>query len=707
MAGQEFKSKGKEVLQMKKDGAVRKNLAEDTEKRVSKRDEDNDFRSEESAGGLPLATFPKLHIPKQNLNDFKNKNIIKQRKHDILEEKHEAKLDKATHKSTALRQELIADKKAVYAERSDIIKSEYGSVSEYNKVNTAIQSDKYRTELISEKKSLLKERSEIIKSEYGSIEKFNKVRKKNGFAKSERLKGLDDKLTDVDKKFKFETEKLDKFYEARGIDELKATTTRKDFTEHRKNALKKSQRLNAAEEKYSDLGGQVNSETAKIKSFSAEKGEIIAERGSLKSVRNTDKLKVDSYRGKLKFAESEGGKFEIKAAKADYRLAKARYKLPQQKIVRKTYAFDEKSGKVKSKLKIEKEVKPINGRSGIVTKGIKSGTKVITNAAVVGIHRQISKYEEDNSALKALHGAEKTAEGAGRFGVRTVKTVNKNIREAPYKKASKLKFQSEKANAKLQFSKSVNANKEVVKSTDVAKKAMQKSVMKKNARKLQKTSSNSVKEVFAKAAKKIQEILIKNKYVVIGIIVVLLLIVIISSIAGTVMMMFSESSGSVIASTYMSDDTDMQNAEDYMKSLENSLQNKIENIQSEYPGYDEYRINADSIGHDPYALISYLSAMHVAFQYDTQLQSDITALYNALYYLEIKSITEVRSRQETRYDENGNPYQVTVYYNYYILEVNLTANDFDTAVQGLLNADQYDLYLLLVETQGNRPDLFQ
>jgi len=758
---------------------------------------ENDRRNE-TAGGIPPLVFPNISTPKQNLGDFTNKSIAEQRKHDILEEKHEAKIDKATYESTNIKNEFIGDKKAVCAERSEVIKAEYGSIGEYknfqeaaktlqnrdeliytksylsHEKNTLVKNEfgnnaNYKTacavsdcaerrdNLISEKKDLLKQRNDVINAEYGGKAGFNEARKSADFKPSEKLAQIDGKTAALDGRIKSETAKISKLTERDDVSKLKASCTRKDFVENKnklfevsdrmksvdkelasvsgqikaesaklndffssrgadgmkacntrggftklqRDMLQKSERLTALEQRYSELGNKINSETSKIRMLGAEKNEIITGRNSLGAFRSTDKFKADSYKGKLKFAKQGGDKFEIKSARANYRLAKAQRNLPQERIIRRSYAFDEKSGKVKRKLKIEKEVKPINGRGGVVAGGVKKGTAALTAAAVIGVHRQISKYEEDNSALKALHGAEKVAEGSARLASRTAKTVNKKLRDAPYKRVSKLKFKSEKANAKLAFNKSLSANKEVIKSADAAKKAAQKSLRKK-AQKLQQSLGSKVKEALTKLAKKIQELLLKNKYVVIGIIVILLLIVILSSMFGSFAMMFSESAGSLISSTYMSDDADMLEAEGYMSGLETALQTLISDIPSSCTGWDEYRFSIAEISHDPYALISYLSAKYVVFEYNSGIESDIDALFNALYTLQLTSIHETRTATYTGAD--GNP--VTETYDYYILDVKLTKNDFDVAVSGLLTADQYELYVLVQATHGNRADLF-
>jgi hypothetical protein len=239
-----------------------------------------------------------------------------------------------------------------------------------------------------------------------------------------------------------------------------------------------------------------------------------------------------------------------------------------------------------------------------------------------------------------------------------------------------------------------------------AKTAMRKSQMK-TAQKSAQIFGDTAKKAMLKLAKFVQKILLKNKYVVLGIVIILLLIVIITSITGSISMMFSESTGDFIASTYMSEDTDMTNSESYMQALESGLQTQISNIPNVYVGWDEYRYNLAAIGHNPHYLISYLSAKYIIFEYNFQTQNDINSLFNALYTLQITSIHEVRSYTTTSYDDEGNAYTETVYYDYYILETVLIKNDFNTLVSNLFNnPDQYELYQLLLATQGNRPDLF-
>ncbi len=397
---------------------------------------------------------------------------------------------------------------------------------------------------------------------------------------------------------------------------------------------------------------------------------------------------------------------EQKKQYTDKKLKEAENRLPKRNVLKFEKSFDCEKGKCTAKLTVNKEVVPFNKKDSIIKSGVKKGAAAVGGAAALSFHREIQKYEDDNSALKAAHGAEKISEKAVRSGVRAVKTASVKMREEPYKRVSKLKFQSEKADSRLTYSK----NKDTVKTVQSSKEAARKAMMKQNTKKAQKTAGKtgkSAKDILGRIGKKAASLIASNKVVIIVVIIILLILVIFFGVAFIFVTIFSESGGAVISSTYMSEDEAMLNAESYMTSLEDDLQLQIDNIPNDYSGYDEYRYNLDEIGHDPYALISFLSAKNIVFEYNEELQADITALFYALYTIELTSFRETRSYTVTEIDPQGNPYEVTVYYYYYILEVTLIVNDFDETVSEFLNnPDEYGLYELLQETQGNKPDLF-
>lgn len=406
-------------------------------------------------------------------------------------------------------------------------------------------------------------------------------------------------------------------------------------------------------------------------------------------------------------------KDEKRVFKLEKRLDKAESKLKHQRVfhVRKVWNSDKQ--KMQRKLKLEKEVKPLP-KPNIVQKGVQGAKHAVSLTVSGAVHQQISKYEDDNQTLKAAHGTEKVAESALRFASNKVKTTNQKLKEKPYKKVSKLKFDTENAHKKLNQHKVALEHKTEQQTKKEAKKALKKAQQKQNQKNAAKTAKKGASKAGKKAgeaAKDVSQIIVKavtnNKVVIIILVIFLLLFGLLFTLGSSGFSSLADTGGMVIASSYTSDEEDIYAAENYMVSLENNLTNEIDNIPNVYVGWNEYNYYIDPIQHDPYELISYLTAMKIDFEYDAEIQGLIQEIFNALYTLEVESIHEVRSYQYIDYDEEGNEVIVTVYYDYYILNITLTANDWDSVVKPKLEAaGVYDVYLLLLETKGNKPDLF-
>ena len=406
-------------------------------------------------------------------------------------------------------------------------------------------------------------------------------------------------------------------------------------------------------------------------------------------------------------------KDEKKVYKLRKRLDKAEDKLPHQRVFHVRKEWNSEKQKMQRKLKLEKEIKPLP-KPNIVQKGVQGAKHAVSLTVSGAVHQQISKYEDENQTLKAAHGTEKVAESALRFASNKVKTTNQKLKEKPYKKASKLKFDTENAHKKLNQHKVALEHKTEQQTKKEAKKALKKAQQKrnqKNAAKSAKKGASKVGKKAGEAAKDIGEFIVKaisnNKVVIIILIIFVLLFGLFFTVGTSGFSSLVDSGTMMIASSYTSDESDIYSAENYMTSLENNLTNEINNIPNVYVGWNEYNYYLDPIKHDPYALISYLTAMEINFDYDADTQAKIQEIFNALYTLEIESIHEVRSYSYIEYDENGEPHRVTVYYDYYILNVTLTANDWDSVVIPKLQAaGVYDVYQLLQETHGNKPNLF-
>lgn len=176
--------------------------------------------------------------------------------------------------------------------------------------------------------------------------------------------------------------------------------------------------------------------------------------------------------------------------------------------------------------------------------------------------------------------------------------------------------------------------------------------------------------------------------------------------------------GSTVASSYTAEDSDILAVNQSYRDLEADLQRRIDNIESEHPGYDEYRYSLSEIGHDPYDLAALLTVLYEDYTPD-EVQGKLQEVFNQQYKLTTQRIVETRTRTVTKTghhtvrNEDGTTsreeytYTVEEEYEYYILKVTLENKSLGTVIQNLhLTDDQMERYNLLKETYGNKKYLF-
>lgn len=411
-------------------------------------------------------------------------------------------------------------------------------------------------------------------------------------------------------------------------------------------------------------------------------------------------------------------KLEEKSQAVNEKLEQAQDALPKRKVVRHQRLFEEETGKVKHRLSFDDEVKPLGG-SKLSSSGKAVGGKAVAAAGTV-IHGKIHDAEQDNSAVEAAHKAELTAEG-------TVRTVNHKLEKhkaKPYQKVSKLEMKAEKANTRFLFEQAAEKQPELRKKG--WKQLYQKHKIKKQYQAAYRSTKNGAAvdaagKAVSSGTTKVKDVVIsvirKNKSVIVAVIAILLLLVLMISGLGSCTAIIGESGGGVVSSTYLSSDDEITSTDNQYTSLENALQNQLDNIESTYPGYDEYRYTVDEITHDPYALVSYLTAKYGNFTY-AQVQSELQTLFESQYTLSVSETVEVRYRTETRtghhtvHEPDGTTstetytYEVEVPYNYYILNITLTNKGLDSVVQPLMTEEQKGYYQTYQASLGNRSYLF-
>ena len=359
-------------------------------------------------------------------------------------------------------------------------------------------------------------------------------------------------------------------------------------------------------------------------------------------------------------------RLEKRAEKAHERLDAAREKLPTHKVLKKERVFDEKTGKSKTRLHFEDELKKPKSQSKLTFEAEKTVGKVGDSLAFA-VHGKIHEVEQDNSGVEAAHRSEIVAESV----VRHYSHHQKAKVNTPYEKVSKLEHEAAAADQKLQVEKAFQATPEAKKGN--MNRHYQKQRIKKDYAAAWKSGSQTASSASAKAGKtvrekasdKLKEFFSKNKKVFLWIGAGVACIVLFAAGFSSCTAMFSQAGSSVMATSYLSEDDAMLGAEARYCDMEVELQDYLDNYEATH-SYDEYHFDLDEIEHDPYVLVSILSALNEGQFTLDEVQGMLEMLFDKQYILTEEVVVETRYRTETRYDSEGNPYTVKVPYDYYI-----------------------------------------
>lgn len=401
-------------------------------------------------------------------------------------------------------------------------------------------------------------------------------------------------------------------------------------------------------------------------------------------------------------------RLERKSRKAHERLDAAREKLPTKKVLKKERVIDEETGKGKTRLHFEDELKVPKGQSKLQFEAEKTVRKVGDTLAS-GIHGKIHEVEQENSGVEAAHRTEIVAETA----VRHYQHHKERSANKPFEKVSRLEQKAEAADRKLHFEKTVAENPEMKSSRANMNRHYQKKHIKKEYAAARKAGSQTAstatkatgKTVREKASDKAKSFFAKNKKTFLWIGAGLACFVLLSAGISSCTAMFSSTGSAVIATSYLSEDEAMTGAEAQYCDMEAELQSYLDNYESTHD-YDEYHFDLDEIEHDPYVLISILSALYEGEFTLDDVQGTLEMLFEKQYILTEEVEVEVRYRTETRIDSEGNSYTVDVPYNYYICTVTLENFNLSHVPVYMMNEEQLSMYSAYMSTLGNREDLF-
>lgn len=373
------------------------------------------------------------------------------------------------------------------------------------------------------------------------------------------------------------------------------------------------------------------------------------------------------------------------------------------------------------KLKSEQEVKAKKNAAASGNKGgkPKKPGNLAADALSAKAHQSVRNADQDNnSGVEAAHFTEGSAEGAARAGSRF--QYGRKLRQ--YKKLERLEKKANKDAVDSIFAERMKSDPQA--GSNLFSRWRQKQAIKKEyaaakagAAAAENTASGTAKAAqgTANMTEKAFQFVQSHSHIIIGIAAVGLLVLVIAGSVSSCSVLINGGGNVVLGTSYTAEDEDLKGAETDYTKLEDKLRKQIDRIETDHPGYDEYRYNLAEIGHNPYELASLLT---VEFENYTrsQVQARLQSIFEAQYELKLEEKVEIRTRKETRVGYRYNPitgtghtytYQVTVQYEYKILNVTLLNRGVDYVARNSgLTDDQLQRYEVTLDCRGNRDDLF-
>ena len=397
------------------------------------------------------------------------------------------------------------------------------------------------------------------------------------------------------------------------------------------------------------------------------------------------------------FTDKRVQKAADKSEKNRRKLQKAKDKMPKKRQYEMKRVFDEQTGKAKYvvvPVEVEMPFKPESIGKVAVHK--------LQTENMYFVHRKIAETEKDNSAVEGAHKTEQRAEDVYHY----MKYHRKSKAQRKKDRLDRLQKKQVTADMKLEYEKFLSENPHLKGNSPKKQlqRQLQKQRIKREYAKARRAGAEAktAKETFVRTsntatgiAKKLQEIAAKNKSLIMTAGIFALLFIMIMSSLSSCGSMFMGTVTTTLAGTYLSLPAEIDAADLSFTQKEMALQNTIDSMETDHPGYDEYDYNLGAIGHDPFTLISYLSAVYTEFT-AADVENEIQELFNAMYSLTTEEVEETRTRTGT--DAEGN--ETEEEYTVTILRVTLTVTPLESIVAGRMDTEQAEIFAAYMETKG-------
>ena len=437
---------------------------------------------------------------------------------------------------------------------------------------------------------------------------------------------------------------------------------------------------------------------------------------------------------RLEFTDEERAdpalrKYIERSDRAADKLDKARAKIPTKTVKVKERVFDEATGKGKTSIRFEEVEKKPNGK--LRHNPLGRPAQEISLAA----HNKVHEVEQENVGVEAGHKAEELGEHGVLYAGSKVRQALHHHETKPWRDAARAEQAANKANAEVLYQKAIRDDPSLASSNPVSRYLQKKRIQRNYAKDVRQAEKNAQKTATAaktaairtkEAAQKTAAFVKKHSKVILPIIGIAGILVMLIGGVSSCSMMAGSGIGSVFSSSYLSEDSDMMAAEAAYCAMEAELQVYLDTYESTH-SYDEYHYDLDTIEHDPYVLISILSALHEGIFTLDDVQDDLEMLFEKQYILTETVETETRYRTEIEtveqykrdpvtgqiiYDEYGWPVmeevevEVEVPYTYYICTVELENFNLSHVPVYIMGEDTLSMYATYMGTLGNREDLF-
>ena len=423
---------------------------------------------------------------------------------------------------------------------------------------------------------------------------------------------------------------------------------------------------------------------------------------------------------RLQFTDEELAAPDLRKAirrsdRAADKLDAAKEAIPTRRVLKTERVFDEASGAGRTRLVFHETDKPASIRQP-GPNPLARPLQEVAHAA----HAKVREVEQENSGVAAGHLTERGMEKAVGYGNRKLQNWRAERQVKPWRDAAKAEQAAVRANAEALYQKALHDNPQLASGNPISriwqKKRMQRQYAAayrasrgaEGAKAATQTAAKSAKKG-AEAAKKAGEFIARHKKVFLIIGGIGLVLVLLLGLLQSCSSMFGGGVSNIVASSYLSEDADLLAAEAAYCAKEDELRRYLDTYEQTHD-YDEYHYDLDEIEHDPYVLLSILSALHEGQFTIDQVQGDLQMLFDKQYIL--TETVEVERRYyietDTWTDEEGNTHTESyrVYYDYYICTVKLENFDLSHLPVYMMDQETLSMYAVYMSTLGNRPDLF-